>query len=98
MAIENLELAVVKSLSEAPLSLDEALELAEAQSGELMEMGLTIGEVNNVRNWFKHEAMRHIAQSQLQPALYQEGRARKIGSAELRSLIREENRRLRRRH
>ena len=49
MAVEDLEIAVVKALSQAPLSIDEALEILETDSSVLIgEFGLTVGESNNV--------------------------------------------------
>ena len=93
MAKEDLEMAVVKALSQAPLSIDEALQVLETDSSEIIaEFGLTVGESNKVFNWLKHEALRHINQSQMDTtALHiEEGRKQRIGKSELRGMILEE--------
>ena len=96
MDMDILELAVVKCLAESRLSIDEAFELSGIGAAELMEMGLTLPQVNAVGAWLKLEAQRLVGQEQMRPQtaqeLYQEGVSRKVTRGELRKMIREEKR------
>ena len=93
MAIQKdlLKLAVYKSLSQAPLTIDEALEIGNADTIELMECGCSHAKVELVRSWFKHEAQRMLGQAQLTRSPISES-ARKSGliGKRLKTIIAEE--------
>jgi len=97
MTEEELQAAVIKSIGQSPLTVDEALGLLEADSSLLIqEWNMTIGEVNEVHNWAKCESLRLIAQAQmdagLEIELQQESRTRptRLTRTGLRQIIREQ--------
>tara|TARA_Y100000593_G_scaffold75858_1_gene140018 strand:+ start:75 stop:449 length:375 start_codon:yes stop_codon:yes gene_type:complete len=59
----DLDLAVVKAMSRAPLSLDEVdtLHVMDAQS-LIAEQGLDYAQAEEVMKWARHEMHRHTAQ------------------------------------
>jgi|TARA_B100001971_G_C18030268_1_gene452185 hypothetical protein len=59
----DLDLAVVKAMSRAPLSLDEVDELSVMGAQELIaEQGLDYAQAEEVMKWARHEMHRHTAQ------------------------------------
>ena len=59
----DLDLAVVKAMSRAPLSLDEVDELSVMGAQELIsEQGLDYAQAEEVMKWARHEMHRHTSQ------------------------------------
>jgi hypothetical protein len=59
----DLDLAVVKAMSRAPLSLSEVDELSVMDAQELIaEQGLDYAQAEEVMKWARHETQRHMAQ------------------------------------
>ena len=61
--VVELDLAVVKAMSRAPLSLSEVDELSVMDAQELIaEQGLDCAQAEEVMKWARHEMHRHTAQ------------------------------------
>jgi len=87
---ELLELAAFKSLCEAPLTLDEALQIASATLVDFFDCGLKRSEINEVRRWFRREAQRMIGQSMMDKSMIAESSKSAIQGERLREIIAEE--------
>jgi hypothetical protein len=92
MAINKdlLELATFKCLCEAPLTVKEALQVAEATVQDLFEAGLKSKEIELVRSWFRSESQRLISQSMLDKSMIAESSKGTISNQRLREIIAEE--------
>jgi hypothetical protein len=61
--VVDMDLAVVKAMSRAPLSLDEVDEISVMGAQELIaEQGLDYAQAEEVMKWARHEMHRHTAQ------------------------------------
>jgi len=87
---ELLELAAFKSLCEAPLTVDEALQIASASLTDLFECGLSHGEISEVKIWFRREAQRMIGQSMINKSMIAESTKSAIEGKRLKEIIAEE--------
>ena len=92
MAINKdlLELAAFKCLCEAPLTTEEALQVGEASMEQLCDVGLSLSEVQFVREWFRRESQRLISQSMMDKNMIAEAARGSIKSKRLREIIAEE--------
>jgi hypothetical protein len=93
----DLDLAVVKAMTRAPLTLDELKTLQEMDTSVLIvEHGLDYMQAEEVMNWAKHESQRLTAQhvSGLRNPGLSESRSRKISGRRLRRIITEEKAKL----
>lgn len=90
MTEEELEGAVIKSLGQSSLTVEEALGLLETDASRLIyELSLTTGEANDVHNWAKFESQRIIGEEQLHGPLEPELQQESISASKLNGLIRE---------
>jgi len=87
---ELLELAAFKSLCEAPLTINEALQIAEASLADFFDCGLKRNEITEVRKWFRREAQRMMGQSMIDKSMIAESSKSAINSGRLREIIAEE--------
>jgi len=80
MAKVDLEMAILKAQSSAPLTSNEMLELLEIDVGRLMtEFKLDLLQSEQVLMWRKHEALRWSAQLASYPVPLAETRKLTIG-------------------
>ena len=87
---KEFEGAVIKSLGQSSLTVDEAMGILKTNASRLIyELNLTTGEANDVLNWAKFESQRLTGEQQLHgprdPQLQQES----ISVSKLNGLIRE---------
>ena len=87
---ELLELAAFKSLCEAPLTIDEALQIASATLTDFFDCGLRRSEISEVRRWFRREAQRMMSQSMIDKSMIVESSKSAIKGNRLREIIAEE--------
>ena len=85
-----LELATFKCLCEAPLTVSEALQVAEATVSDLFEVGLSGEEIECVQRWFRQESQRLINQSMIDKSMIAESAKGTISNDRLREIIAEE--------